>query len=310
MHHEVLTITLNPAVDKNYTIEHLVPEHKMRCPNPRIDAGGGGINVSKGIRRLGGKSTALTLTGGRNGELLKELLRDEGVDILDIPVTGETREGIVISEVSSRHQYRIVVDGPEIEANVAEFILEKIRQVSPRPSIIVASGSLPKGINEDYYARIGKLAREMGAKYIVDSSGKPLQYAVDEGVYLVKPNLKELSAMAGIETLELDDVDEAAMELIKKGRCEVVMVSLGASGAMLVTAKGYRQVYAPTVERRSTVGAGDSLVAGMVWSIVEGRSLEEMAMMGVACGTAATMNPGTQLFKKEDVEKLYKWISR
>jgi 6-phosphofructokinase 2 len=308
MNHDVLTITLNPAVDKNYTVENLVPDNKLRCRNPRIDAGGGGINVSKGILRLGGHSLALTLTGGRNGELLRDLISNEGIDLLEIPISEETRESIVISEASTRHQYRIVVDGPQIEAKVADEILEKIRQMYPRPSIIVASGSLPVGISEDYYARIGKLAKEKGAKYIVDSSGKSLQYAVEEGVYLVKPNLKELSALSGIDSLELDDVDEAAMELIKRGKCEVVMVSLGAAGAMLVTAGRYKHIPSPTVDRKSTVG--DSMVAGMVWAIRDGRSLEEMAMMGVACGTAATMNPGTQLFTKEDAMKLYKWIAR
>ena len=134
--------------------------------------------------------------------------------------------------------------------------------------------------------------------------------AVEEGVYLVKPNLRELSILAGVESLALDDVDEAAMILIQKGKCEVVIVSMGPAGAMLVTAKGYRHIPAPTVERKSTVGAGDSMVAGMVWAIQEGKSLDEMAMMGVACGTAATMNEGTRLFRKEDAEKLYRWISK
>ena len=310
MKNDILTITLNPAIDKNYTVDRLVPDNKLRSDNPQVDAGGGGINVSKGISRLGGASMALTLTGGRNGELLKDLIRNEGIDLIDIPINGETRENIMITEKSTNRQYRLVMEGPDIEAKLSEEILDKISRISPAPSIIVASGSLPNGISEDFYARIGRVVRKSGAKYIVDSSGKPLLHALAEGVFLVKPNLKELSALAGVDTLELDDVDEAAMELIKKGKCEVVIVSLGAAGAMLVTVSGYKQITAPVVDRRSTVGAGDSMVAGMVWSIREGRSLEEMAMMGVACGTAATMNPGTKLFKKEDVEKLYRRISK
>ena len=308
MNHSILTITLSPTIDKNFNVDHLVPDHKLRCPNPQVDAGGGGINVSKGIKRLGGVSLALTLTGGRNGDQLRDLAFKEGLELIEVPIEGETRESLMISEKVSKKQYRLVVDGPVLNPEVAETVLHKIRDLNP--SIIVASGSLPIGISEDFYARIGKLAKEKTARYIVDTSGKPLLNAIEEGVYLVKPNLKELSMLAGVESLALDDVDEAAMLLIQKGRCEVVMVSMGPSGAMLVTAKGYMHIPAPTVERKSTVGAGDSMVAGMVWAICEGKSLEEMAMMGVACGTAATMNEGTQLFRMEDVEKLYRWISR
>ncbi len=308
MNHSILTITLSPTIDKNFTVDHLVPDHKLRCPNPQVDAGGGGINVSKGIKRLGGNSLALTLTGGRNGDHFRDLVKAEGIELLEVSIEGETRESIMISEKLSTKQYRLVLDGPALKPEVADSVLDKIRHLNP--SIIVASGSLPIGINEDFYARIGKLAREKNARYIVDTSGKPLLHAVEEGVYLVKPNLKELSILAGVESLALDDVDEAAMILIQRGRCEVVIVSMGPAGAMLVTANGYRHIPAPTVERKSTVGAGDSMVAGMVWAIQEGKSLDEMAMMGVACGTAATMNEGTRLFRKEDVEKLYRWISK
>ena len=308
LNHSILTITLSPTIDKNFSVDHFVPDHKLRCPNPQVDAGGGGINVSKGIIRLGGVSLALALTGGRNGDQFRDLALKEGLELIEVPIEGETRESIMISEKVSKKQYRLVVDGPVLKPEVAETVLDKIRNLNP--SIIVASGSLPIGISEDFYARIGKLAKEKNARYIVDTSGKPLLNAIEEGVYLVKPNLKELCMLAGVESLALDDVDEAAMLLIQKGRCEVVMVSMGPSGAMLVTTKGYRHIPAPTVERKSTVGAGDSMVAGMVWAICEGKSLEEMAMMGVACGTAATMNEGTQLFRKGDVEKLYRWISR
>jgi 6-phosphofructokinase 2 len=310
MNHNILTITLNPSIDKNFVVEQLVADHKLRCPNPGVDAGGGGINVSKGLQRLGLTAKTLTLTGGRNGAYFRELARNENIDLLEIPVEGETRESVMITEKFSKKQFRIVVDGPVIKQETADHVLEVIKGLNPFPSVIVASGSLPVGIDDDFYARIGKLARERKAKYIVDTAGQPLIHAVKEGVFLVKPNLKELSKLAGLESLELDDVDEAAMELIRKGNCEVVVVSLGPSGAMLVTAAGYRHIPAPTVERKSTVGAGDSMVAGMVWAICEGKTMEEMAMMGVACGTGATMNEGTRLFRKDDVDRLYRWISR
>jgi 6-phosphofructokinase 2 len=129
-------------------------------------------------------------------------------------------------------------------------------------------------------------------------------------VFLLKPNLNELSRLAGVEELQLTDVDDAAMDIITKGNCEIVLVSLGSAGAMLVTRDGYKNIPAPTVKRRSTVGAGDSVVAGMVWALQQDLSIDDVAAWGVACGTAATMNEGTQLFRKEDAQKLYEWIVR
>ena len=304
----IVTITLNPAIDKNYTVERLAPEHKLRCPNPQIDPGGGGINVSKALKELGADSLAVFFAGGRNGAYLQDLLKELSLNIHPIKIDGETRESVVIVDKASGKEYRIVVEGPQIGLPSLEEVLQQIK--INKPSYVVASGSIPKGLPEDTFALIAKAVKDSGARFIVDTSGDPLKHAVKEGVFLLKPNLKELSSLCGGESLQLEDVDDAAMELIRKGKCEVVVVSLSSSGAMVVTAEGYHHIPAPTVERKSTVGAGDSMVAGMVWSLTQGKSYVEMAMMGVACGTAATMSPGTQLFRKGDAEKLLQWIER
>ncbi|HEX6180625.1 MAG TPA: 1-phosphofructokinase family hexose kinase [Chitinophagaceae bacterium] len=304
----IITITLNPAIDKNYAVERLAPEHKLRCANPRIDPGGGGINVSKALKELGTESLAVFFSGGRNGDYLQDLLNELSLNIHPIKIDGETRESVVIVDQSSGKEYRIVVEGPEIGLTSLDELLQQIK--TNNPSYVIASGSIPKGLPEDSFARIAKVAKQSGARFIADTSGEPLRNAVKEGVFLLKPNLKELSGLCGAESLQLEDVDDAAMELIRKGKCEVVVVSLSSSGAMVVTADGYHHIPAPTVERKSTVGAGDSMVAGMVWSLTQGKSYMEMAMMGVACGTAATMSPGTQLFRKADAEKLLQWILR
>ena len=304
----IITITLNPAIDKNYTVERLAPEHKLRCPNPQIDPGGGGINVSKALKELDTKSLAVFFSGGRNGAYLEELLKGLSLDIHPINIEGDTRESVVIVDKASGKEYRIVVEGPDIGLPSFDQMLQQIK--TNKPSYVVASGSIPKGLPEDVFARVAKAVKESGARFIVDTSGEPLKKAVKEGVFLLKPNLKELSSLCGAESLQLEDVDDAAMELIRKGKCEVVVVSLSSSGAMVVTADGHHHIPAPTVERKSTVGAGDSMVAGMVWSLTQGKSYMEMAMMGVACGTAATMSPGTQLFRRADAEKLLQWIKR
>jgi 6-phosphofructokinase 2 len=303
---DVVTITLNPAIDKSYTVDKLVPEHKLRCPNPLVDPGGGGINVSKGLKALHCDSLAIFFAGGMNGNYLKQLLKEQQINIHPITIQGETRESIVIADKSTGKEYRIVVEGPEISAAEIDKIIHELKAV--KPSYIVASGSIPKGLPDDVFAKLAHAAKGLNSRFVLDTSGKPLQIAATEGVFLLKPNLKELSNLAGVESLELNDVDDAAMQLIQKGECEVVVVSLSSSGAMLVTRDGYWHIPAPTVKRKSTVGAGDSMVAGMVWSLLQGKPFEHMAKMGVACGTAATLSPGTQLFKKSDAERLLKWI--
>jgi len=303
---DIVTITLNPAIDKSYIVDRLAPEHKLRCPNPQVDPGGGGINVSKGLKALNTDSLAIFFAGGMNGNYLQELLKAQHINIHPIKIEGETRESIVITDKSNGREYRIVVEGPEITPAELDKIIAELRAI--KPSYIIASGSIPKGLPEDVFAKLAHVAKELNSRFVLDTSGKPLQAAATEGVFLLKPNLKELSHLVGVESLQLEAVDDAALELIHKKQCEVVVVSLSSSGAMLVTKEGYHHIPAPTVERKSTVGAGDSMVAGMVWALTQGRSYAEMAKMGVACGTAATMSPGTQLFKRSDAERLLKWI--
>jgi 6-phosphofructokinase 2 len=306
----VLTVTLNPAIDKSFTVERLEPDHKLRCPNPQVDAGGGGINVARGIMRLGGEAKAFVVTGGHNGTRLRGMMAEEGIATSGPEVLGETRESIMVIDASVNRQYRIVAEGPRIEPREAEAMLDALRSIDPFPSYIVASGSLPAGLPEDFYARIGSLVKSKGSRFILDTSGQPLQQALSEGLFMVKPNLRELSLLSGREELELDEVDEAAMQLIGTGHCEIVVVSLGAAGAMYVTRKGHRHFPAPQVKRKSTVGAGDSMVAGMTWALQKGLGEDEMLRYGIACGTAATLQPGTQLFKVGDVERLHRWLAR
>jgi 6-phosphofructokinase 2 len=173
---------------------------------------------------------------------------------------------------------------------------------------IVVSGSLPSGVPVNIFAQIAAISKKKNAKCIVDTNGEALQLAVAEGVYLIKPNLGELSALAGIDELKPEMIAVAARDVIAKGQCEFVMVSMGPAGAMLVTKNEAATIATPAVKRRSTVGAGDSMVAGIVYSLSKGNTILQSAQYGVACGTAATMNPGTELCRAEDVEKLFALI--
>ncbi len=306
----ILTLTMNPAVDKSTSVDALLPEKKLRCTDVSTEAGGGGINVSKGIKKLGGDSLALFPSGGNNGKLLEKYLEDLHIKFHVIPYQGETRESFAVSENKTGAQYRFVLPGQKLGESEIQTTLDYINTLQPAPEFIVASGSLPPGVPDDFFATLAKLCREKGSKLIIDTSGKPLQLAAREGVYLLKPNLNELASLAGKESLEINEVDDAAMELILQGQCEVMVVSLGPQGALLVSKDGYEHFPAPAVKKQTTVGAGDSMVAGMTFKLAQGADLRDVVRFGIACGTAATMNKGTQLFNVQDVEKLYDWMNK
>lgn len=302
----IVTLTLNPALDKSTLTERLVPEQKLRCAALQMDAGGGGINVSKGIAKLGGESTAVFPAGGHNGRLLCELLERAGVPTHPLDVSGETRENLSVTETTTNIQYRFTLPGLQITEQQADACLEIVRSL--RPKYLVASGSLPPGLPDTYFEKVAAFAKNIDTRFVLDTSGAALQAAADEGLYLLKPNLGELAALVGVQHLEMNQVDDAALSIIHQGKCEVVVVSLGPQGALLVTREGFEHIPAPTVKKQSTVGAGDSMVAGMVWALSVGKSFHEMAQWGVACGSAATMNRGTQLFDLADARRLAEWI--
>lgn len=302
----IATLTLHPALDKSVDVERIVSERKLRCSMPRYDAGGGGINVSKGIRRLGGQSTAVFPVGGANGRRLLDLLMREDVLAAPVEVSGETRENFSVFETSTGQQFRFTLPGEPLSEIEAAACIDAVKRL--QPEIVVASGSLPPGLPDDYYARVATMVRQMNAQLILDTSGEALQKALEVGVFMLKPNLGELSRLVGVERLEMNQVDDAAMSLIHSGKCEIVVVSLGPQGALLASKDGFVHVAAPVVDKRSTVGAGDSMVAGMVWALGQGKPPLEMVQIGVACGTAATMNAGTELFRVEDVWRLLEWI--
>lgn len=305
---KIVTLTLNPALDKSTEVANMSPEHKLRCSAMHLDAGGGGINVSKAIRRLGGESIAVFPAGGHNGKTLCDLLQAEQIPTKMLDIPGETRENLSVLETATNAQYRFTLPGLQVTEAQAGACLEMIREL--KPDYLVASGSLPPGLPETYYQTVARFAKDISARFILDTSGAALLAAAGEGLFMLKPNLSELSALSGVKKLEINEVDDAAFRIIDQGKCEVVVVSLGAQGALLVTREGFEHIPAPMVKKQSTVGAGDSMVGGMVWALSNGKSYVEMAQIGVACGTAATMNQGTELFHAQDVWKLRDWIAK
>lgn len=306
----ILTVTMNPAIDISTTTEKFYAEKKLRCSAPLIGPGGGGINVSKAVKELGGQTLALFPAGGLTGARLQEMLKQADIPVNAIAIKGETRENMTVTDLSLNRQYRFVMPGPEIDQNDLALTLAAIESIYPAPSFIVASGSLPSGAPEDFFARLSQICEHTGSRLIADTSGIPLEHAMNAGVYLIKPNMTELCALAGKPTLEFDSITVEARALIRKTRCHAMLVSMGPSGALLVTRDYTERIPAPPVRKINAVGAGDSVVAGVVWMLEQGNPLSAAARFGVACGTAATMNPGTALFRKEDAFHLYEWINQ
>lgn len=301
----IVALTLNPAIDKSSRVDHVVAEHKLYCKTPRFEPGGGGVNISRAIKKLGGESLLLYPAGGLTGTRLQELLDEEGLNHLPFPIEGLNRESLVILEESTGQQYRFVMPGPQLRKEDWESFIQKLASMEPPPDYVVASGSLPPGAPPDFYARVARAGKKRGAKVIIDASGEALDAALQEGVFLIKPNIREFRKLVGKEIKEKSQIKAAARKIVESGRCEVLVISLGAAGALVVSETFTEHILPHTVPIISKVGAGDSMVAGIVLSLARGNPLRESVLFGVAAGTAAVMTPGTELCQREDTERLY-----
>jgi 6-phosphofructokinase 2 len=305
----VVTITFSPCIDKSTTVPSLIPEKKLKCTVPCLEPGGGGINVARALIKLGGQATAIFPSGGYTGKYFNHLLETENVPSVIIESRHETRENIIVLDEFTNNQYRFGMPGTPLSKQEWMRCLHAVEEIRDT-GFIVASGSLPPGVPLDIYARLARIAKNKNAKFIIDTSGKALKEAADEGVYLLKPNLGELSVLAGTGVIEPAAVKEIAQGIIAGGKAEVMVVSMGGMGALLVTRDLTQMISAPPVIKRSTVGAGDSMVAGILFYLSQGKSIQEAACYGVACGTAATMNPGTQLCSKKDADDIYAMMQK
>jgi 6-phosphofructokinase 2 len=305
---QIVTLTMNPALDIATATDRVVPTHKLRCEAPRYDPGGGGINVARAAHALGGEVLAIFPTGGSAGEMIQHLLRQEGVAHEAVAIAGFTRESLAVEERQSGEQYRFILPGPQMGRADQERCLDVLAAAAPRAEFIVASGSLPLGVPEDFYCRVGELAKAHGKRLVLDSSGAALKQA-GSGIYLLKPSLRELADLNGRQICSEHEEVAAARLLVEQGRSEIVVVSLGARGALLVTAEETERFPAIPVSAKSTVGAGDSMLAGIVFGLAHGLRIRDAVQFGIAAGAAALFGSGTQLCRRKDVERFYESAS-
>jgi 6-phosphofructokinase 2 len=302
---DIVTLTINPAVDIFINVERVEPTRKLRCSAPKRDPGGGGINVARVAHRLGGDVAAIYPVGGAIGKLLQRLVEREGIDSITTPSHVETRENFTAFEDTTGEQYRFVLPGSKLHRAEWEACLDKLETLSPAPKFVVASGSIPPGVPDDFYANVARHARRLGARMVLDTSGAALAPALKEGVALIKPNQNELADFIGAKIDDDAGRIAACRALIADGRTQAVALTLGEDGALLVTAKRAWRAAPMRIEVVSTVGAGDSFLGGMVAALAQGRPWDAAFRTGVAAGSAAVMSPGTELCREEDVKRLF-----
>lgn len=299
----IVTLTVNPAIDVSCVADEVIPMRKVRTRDERYDAGGGGLNVARVIHHLGGETVAFYLAGGLTGQALEGLVEREGMPAVRIPIAELTRVSHTVYETSTGQEFRFTPEGPEVTESEWRNCLEVLSILDG--DYFVASGSLARGMPVDFYAQVARLVKRHDGRMIVDTSGAPLHWALQEGVFLVKPSKRELEHLLGRKATTPEEEEALAHEVVKSGRAEVVALTLGAAGAVLATRDGTLRLESPQVETKSAVGAGDSFVGAMVWALASGHSTEEAFAYGVAAGAATAMTPGTELCRREDVLALY-----
>jgi 6-phosphofructokinase 2 len=306
---DILTFTPNPALDVLTRIHKVSPTHKMRCEATLKHPGGGGVNVARVLHRLGANVVAVYPSGGITGERHHHMVHLEGMRSHVVPITEETRESFSVHETASGEDFRFVLPGPVVSEAQWQACLDHITQHWPK-KFLVLSGGLSPGMPDDLYARLIRAAKTQGVPVVLDANGPALNLGLQaQGVTLFKPSLRELQELTG-ETLDTDErCVRAARALIVQHASQMVAVSLGGEGAMLVTATDAWRAPALTVAVQTTIGAGDSFVGGMVWSLARGDAPDTAFRWGMAAGAASLLRPGTALCEAADVQRLVQTVT-
>ncbi len=294
------TVTVNPALDLTYRVPGLTFDDTVRAQEVLRAPGGKGVNVSRVATRLGHPTVAMGFVGGRAGDEIEDLLRAEGVRTWFARHDAPTRTNAIVQDDAGR-QLRISGPGPRIDADQVAALIDSLFELRA-PAFLVLSGSLLPGVPSDLYARVARRAAEDGVASVVDADAE-LGAALEAGVALIKPNAYELGRLTGREVHDVASARDAA-DVARARGADVVVTSLGRNGALWSGPEGHWHATAPEVEVDSALGAGDALLAGVLAARADGASPADALALGVACGTATAMTPGTDLCRREDVDAL------
>ncbi len=303
---QILTVTLNPALDISASVDRIVIGPKLRCEGGRLDPGGGGVNVSRAIRILGGHSETFVATAGTLGDLLVEELRFEGIDPIRFETTGQTRQSISVFEEETREQLRLVLPGPVWNEGRSDEVRQEILKHIDGDWIVVASGGLPRGLPSDFYVTLNSSVIEAGAKMILDTSGKALMASVkqvDKPYYVLRMDRLEAEGLAGRDFLSPSDMAKFAKQLVDEKIAEIVILARGAEGSIFASKSGSFIIHPPKVVPLSKVGAGDSFVGALTKALANGENLRNAGIYATAAAASAVQTDATNLCEKAVTEK-------
>jgi len=305
MQRRIITLTPNPALDLWTTTDRVEPGHKLRCSAPKIDPGGGGVNVSRVVDRLGGETMALFAAGGGIGNQLVAVIEREGLAYRRIDIGGETRMSVHVDEELTGALYRFVMPGPQLSAAEGQSLLDRFSSEATPDALAVASGSLPPGLDEEFWARLAETAARVGCRVLLDTSSG-IAAALEEGVFLLRQDHDEAARLSGKEMSWPTETADWASGLVERGAAEIVIITHGAEGALMVTADERIALTPPKVKAVSAVGAGDSFMGALCFGLARNGEPADALRLAVTAAAAALLTPGTELCRKQDVERLLK----
>ncbi len=306
---QILTITLNPALDLSSDAPRVVPGPKLRMSEPVVEPGGGGINVARAIRELGGEAQAVVALGGLTGARIKALLAEAAIDLVTMPVPGETRQSLSVTDRSDAQQYRFVMPGPVWTEDLAQRMLDTLAETAGNAALVVLSGSQPPGLDEGFPQALARRLKGVSARLVVDTSGPALTRLAtapepDTAPYCLRMDQAESEEQAGRPLPDAADSLAFAEELVARGAARVVVLARGAEGSVLAGEGQRLSCRPPRVPVVSTVGAGDSFTGAFVLALARGAGLPEALQQATAAAAAAVMTPSTRLCRREDAERL------
>lgn len=305
---KVVTLTINPALDKSAKVADMTPFDKLECFDITYHPGGGGVNISRVLHRLKVESHCLFPYGGKTGEHLIDLLEEQHVEVIATGISNLTRENFAVFNTETKFQYRFGMPTSPFDEKELATLEALINQHVSNNDIFVISGSLPTGLPVDYYSKIIKNLIAKDVKVIVDTSGPVFNEVLKNELFLIKPNQKELARLAGKQTMTAEEQEAFALQMVTSKIAKYVVVSLGKDGAFIAHKDGINYITAPVISVKSTIGAGDSMVAGLIYAITKNETPKDMLRWGVACGVAATLSEGSDLAHVENIYKILKQV--
>ncbi len=303
----ILTVTLNPCLDYATSVDHVVAGPKLRCKSPRIDPGGGGVNVARAIAKIGGDSTALLAVGGATGAQLIALLDAEDIRTHAVEVSCDTRQALAVTDESSGSQYRFGFPGLPLEADDAEHLVRQILSATEKNMFVVLSGSMPPGLPVDFPDEIFERIAPQTDRLVVDTSGAALAHLISaprRSIYMLRIDQREATEAAGKPLDTMNDLIGFASDLVEQGVAEIIVSGRGSAGSIMVTKEQRFFCPAPYVDEVSTVGAGDAFVGALVHRLSLQQPIDDALRWGVAAAAATVMTEGTALCRLDDVERL------